>query len=75
MGQVGKADNLRVMLRLAATMRSAATDTADQPYQQKFLRTASILEDQAKKLAQLSGSELPSWDEDSRLHAPVDIVC
>jgi hypothetical protein len=74
MGQAATADDLREMLRLASSMRTAASGTKDVRYIQMFLRSAIMLEDRAARLAQAPESILP-LDEDCRIHAAVNLVC
>lgn len=68
------AQDLRDLLKLAATLRRFAEEAIDRTYAAKFLRAAIELELRAEFLAGHRASEPePDWDHEAALHAPVDL--
>jgi hypothetical protein len=68
------AQDLRDLLKLAATLRRFAEDAGDRSYASKFLRAAIELELRAEFLAgHRAGEPEPDWDHEAALHAPVDL--
>lgn len=68
------AQDLRELLKLAATLRRFAGEAGDRSYAAKFLRAAIELELRAEFLAgHRAGEPEPDWEREELLHAPVDL--
>ena len=66
--------DLRDLLKLAATLRRFAEDADDRSYAAKFLRAAIEVEMRARFLAgHRAGEPEPDWEHEAALHAPVDL--
>ncbi len=66
--------NLRDLLKLAATMRRFAAEAAFPDYTRRLLRAAIELELRADFLASHRADEpLPNQEREAALHAPVDL--
>jgi hypothetical protein len=74
MGQAANVADLREMLRLASSMRKAASATQNERYIQMFLRAAMTLEDRATRTAHAPDNILP-LEEDHRIHDAVNLLC
>ena len=68
-------DELRGLLRLAAKLRAAATESKDQIYVDLFLRAAMALEERALLLSTTKAEETHQTTSDIVLRGRVDIRC
>jgi hypothetical protein len=71
---MGSVQQLRNLLRLAATLRSYAADASSPDYARRLLAAAMELEAQAEFLSShYSGEDPQDLERDAALHAPVDL--
>ncbi len=68
------AQQLRDLLKLAASLRGFADAASEPAYIRKLLHAAAEVESRAHFLAEHRGDEFPpDPDQEIRLHAPIDI--